>query len=179
MSVLLVGAAGATGDAVVSRLLDAGDEVRVVATPSEDVERWRSRGAHIALGHPDDDDLIERAAQNTRSIVVFFESAGAPQEMLKAAVMGATRAGVERLIVVCPALGTEVEDTFAQTSIDYIVLVTGSSGRRMISLRPSLAAENIALAVDAADDVAGHPRSVLDLRRPEAWRALKLDQPAS
>jgi hypothetical protein len=178
VSVLLVAPAGAAGDAVVTRLLDAGDEVRIVAAGSEDVERWRSQGAHIARGDPRDDDLIERAAQNTRSIVVFVEET-ATQETLTAALAGATAAGVERLIVLCRALRPEVQATVARAPLDYLLLVTGLPLRRRISLRPSPTPEAVARAVDAADDVAGHPRSVLDLRRAKAWRALKLDPPGS
>jgi hypothetical protein len=177
MALLLVGAAGALGDAIVSRLLEVGDEVRIVAGSPEDAERWRLSGAHIARGDPKDADLIERAAQNARSIVAFDDGSSS-QDVLDAVVEGRMSAGVERLIVCCTT-GTRrsARERVARAPLEHIVLITGT-GRRGASLfgTREVSPGDVARAVDAADDVAGHPRLVLDLRRPEAWRVLKLER---
>jgi NADPH:quinone reductase-like Zn-dependent oxidoreductase len=178
MAVLLVGAAGAVADAVVSRLLNEGDEVRIVAIPSEEAERWRALGAHIARGDPEDPDLIERAAQNARSIVAFGNDAGS-HDVLDAAIEGGLGARVGRLIVCCTAApGRKVRDRVSRASLEHIVLITGAIRRGSAILRSrKVTIADVARAVDAADDLAGRPRLVLDLRRPEAWRALELEPP--
>ena len=177
MALLLVGASGALGDAIVSRLLDAGDEVRIVAHSLEDAERWRHSGAHIARGNPKDPDLIERAAQNARSIVAFDDGSGS-HDVLEAAVEGGMSAGVERLIACCTTLsGPSARERVARAPLEHIVLITGT-GRRGASLfgTQKVSPVDVARAVDAADDLAGRPRLVLDLRQPEAWRVLKLER---
>jgi uncharacterized protein YbjT (DUF2867 family) len=179
MAVLLVGAAGAVADAVVSRLLNEGDEVRIVARSSEEAEKWRALGAHIARGDPEDPDLIERAAQNARSIVAFGNDAGS-HDVLDAAIEGGLGARVGRLIVCCTAApGRKVRDRVSRASLEHIVLITGAIRRGSAILRSrKVTTADVARAVDAADDLAGRPRLVLDLRRPEAWRALELEPPA-
>lgn len=175
MALLLVGAAGALGDAIVSRLLDAGDEVRIVARSPEDAERWRLSGAHIARGDPKDPDLIERAAQNARSIVVFDDGSGF-HDVLEAAVEGGMSAGVERLIVCCTTVsGPLARERVVRAPLQHIVLITGTGRRASIFGTQEVSRLEVARAVDAADDVGGCPRCVLDLRQPEAWRALKLE----
>jgi hypothetical protein len=178
MSVLLVAPPAEIGDAVVTRLLAAGDEVRVVARSSEEVERWGEWGAHTALGDPEDPDLIERAAQDARSVVTFDDGFGGHQ-ILEAAIEGGSSAGVERIIICSPAPGAHERERVSRSSLEHVVLVTGSLRRRRLSFRArALTPGQVAVAVDAADDLAGHPRVVLDLRENEAWRALDLEPPA-
>ena len=162
-----------------TRLLAAGDEVRVVARPSEEVERWGEWGAHTALGDPGDPDLIERAAQNARSVVTFDDGSGG-HEILEAAIEGGSSAGVERIIICSQgAPGAHERKRVSRSSLEHVVLVTGSLRRRRFPLRArALTPGQVAVAVDAADDLAGHPRVVLDLREYEAWRALNLEPPA-
>lgn len=160
MSVLLVGLDPALARALISRLLSQGDQVRAVVAPGEDAAPYE--GAHVAAGDPRDDDLVERAAQGARTIVL---GAAVPRE---AALAGAARAGVERAVLV----GRGEEELPAAMS--WVTLVTPRSrlGRRR---GPGAAA--LAEAVDAADDLAGDPRLVADLGTPEGWRALRLEPP--
>jgi hypothetical protein len=177
VSVLLVAAEGGLGDAIVARLLGSGDEVRVVGAGTEDAERWRSRGAHIAAGDPRDGDLVERAAQNVRTIIGFDDADSGWSGALEAAISGGERAGVERIIVCATSEKTTVEVRVSKSPLEYFLLVTGPArGWRTLGSR-TVATEAVAVAVDAADDLAGHPRVVLDLRRPEAWRILELAPP--
>jgi uncharacterized protein YbjT (DUF2867 family) len=178
LAVLLVGAAGAVADAIVFRLLNQGDDVRIVARSPEEAGRWRELGAHIARGDPEDPDLIERAAQNARSIVAFEDDVGS-HDALEAAIEGGMGARVSRLIVCCTAVpGRWIRDRVSRTALEHIVLITGANRRGSAVLRTrKVTTADVARAVDAADDLAGHPRLVLDLRRPEAWRALELEPP--
>ena len=167
MSVLIVGAEGEVGEAVIARLVEQGDEVRVIEPDERAGERWRALGAHVATGSPGDADLVERAAQNVRTLVALRELDYAPL------VQGAVAAGVGRFVV-----AAEGSDRFGLEDVDVefvILLVAQSPFRR----RPSLAPAALALAVDAADDLAGAPRIYVDLRVGEGWRRLGLDPPAS
>lgn len=178
MSVLLVAAGGGIGDAIVDRLLESGDEVRVVGPGARDAERWRGRGVHIAAGDPRDADLVERAAQNVRSIIGFDDTDSGWSGALEAAITGGERAGVERIIVCATSEKTTAEVRVSKSPLEYFLLVTGPQrGWRAFGAR-TVATEAVAMAVDAADDLAGHPRLVLDLRRPEAWRTLRLAPPS-
>ncbi|HEX2295221.1 MAG TPA: hypothetical protein VHN37_07930 [Actinomycetota bacterium] len=151
MSVLLVGLDAELVTAVTRRLTAQGDQVRIVARSGEPVP-----GAHVAVGDPGDDDLVERAAQGARTIV-------AGEEGRAAALAGAARAGVDRAVLV----GGDAAG--APASMSWVLLVTK---RR---LRRGVAPADVAEAVDAADDMAGEPRLVVDLTTEDGWRALRLD----
>jgi len=167
MSVLLVAPPGRLGRAVVDRLRQQGDEVRVV--DPEPTSAWRDLGAFVAHGPPDDADLIERAGQSARSIVLFDPS----DEVAAACVEAARLARVERVIV-CATDTDRVPATALEVGgAGYVVLIVGGRrwGRRKIT------DEAIAGAVDAADDLSGDVRLELDLVKPESWVALGLPVP--
>lgn len=151
MSVLLTGLEPELVVAIVRRLTGEGDQVRVVARAGTTYD-----GAHMATGEPGDDDLVERAAQGARTIVAGTEGR-------VAALAGAARAGVDRAVLV----GGEAEDV--PGSMSWVLLVTKRRFRR------GPGADDVAEAVDAADDMAGEPRLVADLTTEEGWRALRLD----
>ncbi len=163
----MLGASGELGAAVVNRLLEAGDEVGVVEPSPERSETWRRAGAHVARGSARDADLIERASQNARTLVVL----DVDQEILRAAVEGARLAGVERIVVTGTRTLPESTALLRSSGLDYVVLETG---RRLLG---AAAPANVARAVDAADDLPGRPRLELLLRTAEAWRELRLDPP--
>jgi uncharacterized protein YbjT (DUF2867 family) len=165
VSILLVGADGAVGDAVVERLLDQGDEVRIVEPDAAAAEHWRALGAYVAFGSPDDSDLVERAAQNVRTIVVLSELEGEP------ILTGALAAGVGRLVF-CVHDGGKHE--VGGKDVDFVVLVVP---RTRFARRPAIAPSALAEAIDAADDLAGHPRIYVDLGNETGWRELGLDAP--
>ena len=158
MSVLLAGLDHSVGAAVTRRLLGEGDQVRVILAPGEDATGYA--GAHVATGDVGDDDLVERAAQGARTIVLGEGPRGP-------ALQGATRAGVERAVLL-GGRGDEVPD-----SMSWIVLLVPRSLLR----RPVLSPDAVALAIDAADDLAGDPRLVADLATDEGWEALRLERP--
>jgi hypothetical protein len=155
------------GAAVVAKLLDAGDDVGVVEPSATEVGRWRRAGAHVARGQPSDADLIERASQNARTIVVLE----ADEEILGAAIEGARLAGVERIVATSGRDRSKVTGLLRSSELDYVWLHTANR------LRAAASPADVAIAVDAADDLAGHPRLELALRTPEAWRLLRLDPP--
>ena len=151
MSVLLVGVDPDLVAAVVRRLTAQGDQVRVVGRAGESYP-----GAHVAVGEPGDDDLVERAAQGARTIV-------AGQVGRAGALEGAARAGVERAVLL------DGDAAGVPASMSWVVLVT----RRRFRRGP--APDDVAEAVDAADDMAGEPRLVADLTAEEGWRVLRLE----
>ena len=164
MSVLLVAPPPERGTATLKKLVAQGDEVRVVV--ERDEADLRSKGAHVAVGDPADDDLIERAGQHARTIVVFDADA----TLLSAALAGADRAGIERVIVVGDRLPSQMAEILSGTALSYVVLRT----RRKMLPRRAPSEEAVADAIDAADDLAGNVKLDLDLSRPGDWAALGL-----
>ena len=151
MSVLLVGLDPELVAAIVRRLTAEGDQVRVVAGAGTG-----HPGAHVAVGTPGDDDLVERAAQGTRTIVAGVEDRAV-------ALAGAARAGVDRAVLV------NGDPEGVPSSMSWVLLVT----KRRLRRGPGPA--DVAEAVDAADDLAGEPRLVADLTTEEGWKALRLE----
>ncbi len=156
-----MGASGDLADTTIRRLVDQGDEVRVLDPAGS--ARWKELGAHVARGDHDDSDVIERAGQNARTIVVFEPT----PLVLTAVVEGARLAAIER-IVVCSGRPVDVEEV-RTSGLSYVLLVATS--------RRSRKHEAIAEAIDAADDLAGDVRLELDLSRRDAWAALRLAPP--
>ena len=170
MSILLFPQGRATlGRAVATRLLAQGDEVRVLVGPSE-ADAWRGLGVHVAVGDPADADLVERAAQNCRSVVLLGRSA-TDAGVLVAVAEGAANAGVDRLIAcrgdekaAVPALGE-------RWSHGYVIVEQTSGRWPRVKTAPD---ELVAEAVDAADDLAGEPRIEVDLTDPLGRASLGL-----
>ncbi len=161
MSVLLAGLDPQLAAAVTRRLIAQGDQVRVIAPPGAPAPQ----GAHVAAGDAGDEDLVERAAQGCRTIVL-----GAVSGAVRAvALAGAGRAGVDRAVLLGD-LGAGIE-----ASMSWVVLVTPARG--LLGRRRALDPDVLAEAVDAADDLAGEPRLVADLATEEGWRALRLEPP--
>lgn len=165
MSVLVVGARGDAGKAVVARLVDQGDDVRVIEPDETAAARWRALGAFVARGTPDDADLVERAAQSVRTVIVLGAADLGP------VVTGAAAAGVGRLVV-CVRRRDEVDP--AALSPEVVALLIPAT---RVTRRPAISAERLAEAIDAADDLAGAPRMVVDLGASEGWRRLGLQSP--
>jgi Trk K+ transport system NAD-binding subunit len=165
VSILLVEPPADPGHAVVERLLSQGDEVRVVDRAGS--ESWKEVGAHVARGEGTDADLLERAGQHCRSIVLFDPD----QEVMETALEAARAARIGRVIVCCTRPISNVIASLRASGLEYVVL-TLASGRM---LRRKLEGSSIAAAIDAADDISGHDvRLELDLSRPGSWQELGL-----
>lgn len=171
MSVLLVGMSPELGLPIARRLIASGDQVRVVTDVEDDAPRYKEVGAFIARGRDADSDLIERAAQNVRTIVVET-----PVEDLRAVLDGAAFASVERVIVLGESLGLEVAEPLGAWEGDHLRLLIARRAGRLRRAR-TVSPEEVALAVDAADDLARAPEEVLDLMSAEGWEALGLAPP--
>ena len=167
MSLLLIGLNEEYGPALVKRLVAEGDVVGVIEHDSRRAETWRGLGAHVAIGTPMDFDLIERAAQHARSIVVLADLWDDPVPLVDPILTGARLAPGERarMIFVVERSGG-VGETLAESEFDFVILETGSA-RAWIGRRRKPAAEDVADAVNAADDLAGSPRLVVDLMNTE------------
>ena len=169
MSVLLAGLPEQVEESLVTRLVAQEDEVRILGPASARSDRIRELGAHLALGNPADDDLVERAAQHVRTIVF---GPPASVEGWAGLLKGGLRAGVGRWVHVAATPDPEVVTSLRSSEVDYAVLKTGSKG---LLRTKSPAPADIAEAIDAADDLAGEVRLEVDLRDADGWRALRLE----
>ena len=158
---------------LIDRLRAAGDQIRVLLADDGDasvVEGLRDQGVHVAFGDSANGDLMERAAQGCRSIVLFE-----PNETLRDKAVEAARfARVERLIA-CAREGRGAEAPEKSAVASYVWL----RGRPKGIVRPGLSWEAYASAVDAADDLAGDVKLDLDLTMAAAWQALGLKAPGT
>lgn len=171
MSILLIGTDGAVGEALVRRLVQQGDEVRVLEGAADSVS-WGALGAYIASGDMWDADLIERAAQDVRTIILGPGHREDPEELTAAVVDGGrlVTAGM-RVVVYAARVPEGILTILRESGLDYVALHTGGARRRAVP------PEALAEALDAADDLAGSLRLELDLTEPASWAALRLDAP--
>jgi hypothetical protein len=170
VSILLIRAGGRIGETLARRLRAEGDEVRVVEAEQETAEAWRRLGVKVAPGRDDDADLIERAAQDVRTAVVFDGESGRAGDVIEDVVVGIVAAGVERVILCAPRTDQKLVDAVRTSGLDYVVLIVGGG----LFSRKRVPIETVAEAIDAADDLAGSPHLELDLTRKESWAALGL-----
>jgi hypothetical protein len=159
VTVLLTGLNPDLCRALIERLTLQGDEPRVIEPDHRRASLYRSLGAHVAAGDGGDPELVEQAAQGARTIF-----AGA--EKLDGVVEGAKAAGTGRLVVLAETAGP-ARPLLDVWPLDYVLIV-----HRRGWFRRKLSLEMVAEALDAGDDLAGHPRLVLDLDDPKARRAL-------
>lgn len=153
------------------RLKSEGDEVRVIEANSARIAFWRELGALVAEGEPDNADLIERAAQNCRTIVIF-DVADASTAVVEAAVEGALNTSVDRAILIVTGPAPRSLELVRSSGLDHIFLHVPP--RRGILRRRGPDTSLLGQAIDAADDLAGHPRLDLELSDPRTARALDL-----
>jgi hypothetical protein len=167
-----------TGEALIERLLDASDTVSVIEDDEALASTWTELGAHVARGPLTDADLIERAAQSARTVVVMERANDDLAAVVSAAIDGAAGARPGIRVVVCAArLDDEITGLVSRSGLEHVLLRTG--GRRAWMLRDALDAKALATAIDASDDLAGSPRLDLDLRTRASWSKLRLRPPAN
>ena len=168
MSILLIGDPGSLGEVLVRRLISQGDEVRAIATDA-DGDELSGHGVHIARGPYLDADLVERAAQNVRTIVSFDAS----DDVLEPVVDGARAARVDRVVVCATSIPQEGRELLLNSGLEYVLLRPPRRGL----FRKGPSEEAIAEAIDAADDLAGELRLELDLSDGAAWTVLNVSPP--
>jgi hypothetical protein len=170
MSILLIRASGRVGEALARRLVAQGDEVRVIEPAEGLVAAWQELGVKVAPGPDDDPDLMERAAQNVRTAVVIEDESGPAREVIEHVLTGIGAAGVGRLIVCARKPDEVVLNSVRSSGLDYVALTMGGG----LLARRRVPVEDVAVAIDAADDLAGSPHLELDLTKTESWAALGL-----
>ncbi len=167
MSVLLVGFEGEEASAVIRRLLGQGDQVRLVEPDRFAAQTWRDHGAFVAAGDPADDDLIERAAYESRTVVLFDR---ARPGVIEAVIAGARMAGVGRIVLIVGDGGGEAAATLVASGFSHVIVVLP---KKSLLGRERITSERLAEAIDASDDLAGEPRLTVDLGA-DGWAALGL-----
>jgi hypothetical protein len=172
MSLLLVGLEPGLGEPLIARLVAQDDEVRVIEADPGRAAHWKELGAYVARGETVDGDLMERAAQNVRTIVVFERAHGDLGGAVETALEGASLAGVERIVVCAAAVPGSVVEQLRAAGVDYVAL---STGRRRFLAGRAISDSAITAAIDAADDLVGPVQLELDLSRSDAWDSLGID----
>ena len=124
-------------------------------------------GVHIARGTDLDADLVERAAQNVRTIVIFDPAS------LEPVIEGARAAQVERIVLCATPVTPDARELLRTSQLEYVVLEPPRKGL----FRKGVSDEVLAEAIDAADDMSGKLRLELDLNETEAWAMLQLEPP--
>ena len=177
MSILLIGLSEELTEELVKRLINEGDEVRVLEDSDDKAESWRMLGAHIAHGSIWDADLIERAAQNVRTIVVGEHHTHDATELMEEVVTGGGFASKDmRIVLVGQDLQAPAFRRVRESPLAYVALGVATK-RSLLGRRRAPAPAILAEAIDAADDLAGEPRLELDLGDEHAWAELKLPVP--
>jgi uncharacterized protein YbjT (DUF2867 family) len=181
MSILLLGLAGDAGSVLVEHLVGESDDVRVVEADEAAAARWSELGAHVARGSPTDDDLVERAAHNARTIVVCSSRRDSSDELVFAALEAAARAPTGARLVVCsPDITQTTVERIRSSGLEHIILRLRSPGAGTGRLRDGrLSPRAVAEVVSAADDLSGAPRLYLDLGDAQSWARLGLAPPRS
>jgi hypothetical protein len=173
VSILLIRLPDDLAEATARRLLNQGDEVRVLVTRDETPAAYGDLDVHIATGeYLDDADLIERAAQNVRTIVVGGELPEPRSGHAKALTEGARLARVGRIVYCDSEPDAELVEQLRASGLEFVVLAMGKKG--FVRRTAAVAATDAAEAIDAADDIADEMHVELDLTQPQAWRALLL-----
>ena len=138
MTLLVTGATGFVGAAVVRRLLDNGNDVRVLVRPGSDHANLRGLAVDVAEGDLTDIASLERAAENCRGL--FHVAADYrlwtrdPAAMFRVNVdgtrnvlMAAAEAGVERIVYTSSVatLGNNADGTPAdeETPVSYADMI--------------------------------------------------------
>lgn len=174
---LLLDPPAARGKAIVAKLLGEGDEVSVVGRDQAVAAPMKRLGAYVATGDPSDPDLVARAAQNARTIVLFADAGG---RILDAVTEAASLLpSAPRVVLLTSFVEEDVMSRLRRSPLDYIALKVPGPPRFRLIRKQSVSDEQIAEAVSAADDLAGEPRLELDLGTAAAWRELKLSEPES
>ncbi len=140
-------------EAIARRLIDAGDQVRVIW--SGDAGPLRDLGAFVARGHPNDADLVERAAFGCETIVVVDRERSARLDVLDAV----RPLQVDRVVYVGGIRSDDVVSACSSLGRERILLWTRRGGLRRREAAPDV----IAAAVDAADAVEQVSAGEMDL----------------
>jgi hypothetical protein len=168
VSILLVDPDTDWGPAIARRLVEEGDEVRVLTPrPSE----WTDAPVYIAAGDPLDADLVERACTNVRTVVLTFPGRKVSLSQLQVVVDAAPKSGTDRVVVCTGQVDLALQESLETSGMAFVILVTG---RRGFLPRTAVMPAEVAAAVSAADDLAGRPELVVDLTTDVGRKELRL-----
>ena len=174
MSVLLVGLDDELTEILAARLIAQADEVRIVLGDDSARERWRAQGVHVAVGDLTDDDFVWRACMNVRTVVVG-DRPPVDESSVRHGLAGFLEKTDADRVVVVGADDDELVAGLRTSGLPHVVLRFRKRG--LLGWKEVISASDLAVAIDAADDLAGEPRLHLDLWEPSAWQSLRLEQP--
>lgn len=174
MALLLIRASGSIGEALAKRLVAQGDQVRVIEQSPEVLGAWEQEGIHVVRGDPGDRTLVAQAAHGVRTVVIMDDEAGDVSDVIDSVVAGTVQAGVGRIVLFGWDPPAPVVDAVTNSGRDHVVINAGR--KKLFGKKPS--PEALAEAIDAADDLDGNPRLIVDLRDPTAWNSLRLAAPS-
>lgn len=175
MSVLLAGLGDELTEALSARLIAQDDEVRIVLGDETERERWRAVGMRVAVGDLADADFVWRAFTNVRTVVAGEQSPVDNPEVRHDLAGMLRNTDADRLVVVGAGESDPLVASARAADIDHVVLRFRKRG--LLGHRNAASCDELAAAIDAADDLAGHPRLDLDLWHESSWVALRLPPP--
>lgn len=95
MPVVVLGASGAVGKALVPRLVAAGSEVRAVVSGWDDAGPLRALGAKVAAGDPSDSELLAVVLRDAHTLCHLVGGLFLAEDEYEPVIAGTARAAVE------------------------------------------------------------------------------------
>lgn len=95
MPVVVAGASGALGRALVPRLVEAGSEVRALVARRGEAEPLRALGAKVAVGDASDPDLLGAVLRDAHTLCLLWGGLFLAEEEYEPVIAGSARAAVE------------------------------------------------------------------------------------
>jgi uncharacterized protein YbjT (DUF2867 family) len=202
--VVILGAAGPVGKALVPRLVAAGSEVRVVVSRQEASEPLRALGAKVAVGDPSDPELLAAVLRDAHTLCHLVGGLFLAEDEYEPVIVGGTRtavgaageAGIVRLLLLsCPEADPGSANAYLQargmaeeavrgSGLDHVVvrstLVLARGSRWPFFLRrrgqrlAPVFVEDLAAVLAAADDRAQPVSGTFGLQGPDTVTADEL-----
>lgn len=157
------------------RLIAQDDEVRLVLGDASGRDRWQGLGIHVAVGDVTDDDFMWRACTNVRTIVAGDAPPLEDPTVRAALAPIVAKTDADRLVVVGPPDDDELARSAPSSGLSHVVLRFRK--RSLLGRTRPPEPDQLAAAIDAADDLAGEPRLDLDLSQAASWAELRLAPP--
>jgi uncharacterized protein YbjT (DUF2867 family) len=155
--VVLAGATGHVGSAATERLLDAGKRVRVVVRDAARGERWKSRGAEVAVGDLADAPFVAGALRGAESFFAMVppnygvsDVYGGQKQFSDAMASAVESSGVPHVVQLSSVGAHLLEGTGPIKGLHYFEERLKETGTKLSAIRASYFQENAAMALEPA-----------------------------